>query len=123
MTYIINNENFTLFVIKLANGWNRSQSYSSECVSSSSIARANALNYLFVEFIDRVNRAGYCPVATVEPILEKYEMYVNGSCPHLKQAIDEDFHINLSDFQQAVDFCEFAYNEAINNESEISQNV
>src|SRR5690606_11135192 len=107
MSYIINHDNFSLFVNKLAVGWNRAQSYSSHSISTSEVQRARALQYLLDEFVERTEQKGYCAVATIHPILQNHKMYVHLPKPLLKQAIDEDYEVDLSDLQQAVDFCEF----------------
>lgn len=80
---IITHENFELFIEKLAYGWIRAQSYSSECFSSSEVSRSNALQFLLDEVVDRTEKQGYCAVATIHPILQIYDMYVHGPRPHL----------------------------------------
>jgi hypothetical protein len=119
MSYTINQDNFTLFVTKLAHGWNRAQSYSSSSFGSTEVARARALQYLLDEFVDRVEKNGFCPVATIHPVFAQHEMYVNGPVPNLKQEIDNTLHVVLSDLQQAVDFCEFAYSERETTDDEL----
>lgn len=110
---IITKDNFELFMTKLAYGWNRAQSYSSHSISVTHIQRARSMDFFLETVVLLVDKAGYCAVATMHPILEKHEMYVHEPNPSLKQEIDDDFKVDLAGYNlhQCIEFCEFVYEQ------------
>ncbi|WP_368659615.1 hypothetical protein AB3Z07_28020 (plasmid) [Metabacillus halosaccharovorans] len=109
--YKVTNENFEVFIRKVAHGWIRAHSYNNECFSYSEVSRAKSLQYFLNEVVERVEKLGYCAVATVHPVFESYDMYVRNPRPNLKQKVDENLLLDFSDLQQAFDYCEFAFKD------------
>jgi len=107
MDMIIKRENFNLFVNKLANGVKQADSYNDMCFSTSEVMRARALREVLDEFIERVEAAGYCPFKTMNKLMKPYGQWVQGEkIKGLKQQIDSNIHIDMSQFQQALHYCE-----------------
>ncbi|PGK51142.1 hypothetical protein CN918_25470 [Priestia megaterium] len=109
MDTIINNENFILFVQKLANGVKQSK-YNDECYSTSEVARNKSMREVLDIFIQKVEDAGYCPFRTMNKLMKPYGQWVEGNrVKGIKKQIDSNLHIDMSQFQQALHYCEIQW--------------
>lgn len=76
----------------------------------SEVQRARAVEYAMNEFIERVDKAGYSASTIMNPIKKKHNRWVIGdSNSHLKQQLDDDFKVDMSDFEQVNRYCEGMY--------------
>ncbi|RDW20075.1 hypothetical protein CWR48_04950 [Oceanobacillus arenosus] len=67
--------------------------------------RARAMNLAVDAFIEKTEDAGYCQHAILGPTLMKfgYDLQIPENMM-LKKELDEDYHIDMSDYQQAIEY-------------------
>lgn len=96
----------------------RAENYNSKCYGMSDLKRAYAMNQAVDMFISKTVEAGYCQHAILGPILMKYGYKVRVPEEHpLKKEVDEQFRIDMSDYQQAMEYSSTVFDstvEAIN---------
>jgi len=98
-------DNFNEIAEKFIKGCYEANNYNSECFSMMEINRARAMDYGVDEMIIRTENAGYSS-HLFDTILNKYKMSWEEPAhdKELKHVLDDDFLIDLSQFQQTYNY-------------------
>lgn len=111
---IITKDNLNEVFEHIIVGTIRAQNYNSECFSSSDITHATSMHYLLDTFIERTINAGYCQYALLNELLTKYGYFITGpKDPKLKQEADDDFNLDMSEFEYLINRCYNGYESAV----------
>ena len=81
----------------------RAQNYNSDCFGMSDLRHADRMAHAMDQFITKVIEAGYCQHAILGKTLKEYGYWLqNEPNPALKKELDDDFSIDMSEFQFAI---------------------
>lgn len=109
--HIITKDNFENVVEELTYASKSANNYNSECFGMSDLKLAWRMDNLLNQFITRVRESGYCPHALMNPSMKKYEYWIsdNAKRPELKQKLDDELRIDMSDFASSMDYAKHIF--------------
>ncbi|MEK1828759.1 hypothetical protein AAAC51_06320 [Priestia megaterium] len=112
MNYVVKQSNFEEFIRTLLAGERKANVRMSESVSEEQELFAEYMSDALWDFIKRVRAAGYCPVVILSPIFREYDGWIASEVRRdLKHKIDEEFSIDMSDYNEAIDYSVEVYNK------------
>jgi len=79
------------------------QNYNRECFGTSDLRLAVYMKNTLSTCIDKLIEVGYCPHTIFGDVLASYGYpLISPKTPGLKQAIDADFRLDMSDYERAI---------------------
>lgn len=109
MNYVFTEKNFDNLVERFVYGVLRT-GYNKDCFSTSEVLRYRAVNVALDDLIEQTKDQGYCIHSIFHPVLSQYGEGIGiDPDPNLKQSIDQEFQVDLSQHSRAIDYALYLY--------------